>query len=73
MMKYKAKETTAPHLKLSNKILQDLRTLETENIGNEEVISNFHTLPSMKTSLFRARREWLPKMPSARDDISIKG
>ena len=54
-------------------MLQGLRTLETENKRKEVLISNFPTLPSMKTSLYRARQDRLPQMPSARDGISIEG
>ena len=68
MLISKAKESTAPIPKLYNEMLH----LETENVSNEEVISNFQTLPSMKTSLYRARPERLPVMPSARDDMSIE-
>ena len=68
MLKSKAKESTAPIPKLYNKMLH----LETENVSNKEVISNFQTLPRMKTSLYGARRERLPVKPSARDDMSIE-
>ena len=68
MLISKAKESTAPIPKLYNKMLH----LETENVSNKEVISNFQTLQTMKTSLYRARRERLPVTSSARDDMSIE-
>ena len=71
-LKSKAKESTAPIPKLNNEMLQELRTVETENVSNKEVFSNIQTLSSMKTSLYRARQERLPQMPSARDEISVE-
>ena len=53
MLKSKAKESTAPIPKLYDEMLQELHTLETENVSNKEVNSNFQTLPSVKTSLYR--------------------
>ena len=53
-LKSKAKESSAPIPKLYNEMLQELRTLGAENVSNKEVISNFQTLSSMKTSLYRA-------------------
>ena len=44
----KAKETTAPIPRLYNEALQEVRTFETESISNEEVVSNFQTLTSIK-------------------------
>ena len=73
MLKSKAKESTAPIPKLYNDMLQEVRILQTENVNNEELISNIQTLPSIKTALYRARRERLPQMPTNRDEISIEG
>ena len=53
-------------------MLQEVRTLQTENVNNEELISNIQTLPSIKTSLYRARRDRLPQMPTAREKISFE-
>ena len=69
----KAKETTAPVPRLYNEALQEVRTFETETISNKEAVSNFQTLTSIKTALYRARREGLRQIPTTRDDISIKG
>ena len=43
-------ETTAPIPKLYNDMLQEVQTLQTENVINEELISNIQTLPNIKTS-----------------------
>ena len=55
MLKSTAKESTAPIQNYNKELLQELRTLETENVSNEEVISYFKTLPSMTTSLYRGQ------------------
>ena len=43
------------------------------NPSTSGATANVPTLPSMKSSLYRKRREWFPPMPATIDDVPFDG
>ncbi len=68
MRKRAREETTSVH-RIYDEALQEV----SQESGSEGIISQLPSLYSLKSSLYRARRERLPPMPSTRADLDLSG